>query len=169
MGVGATLGSALDTIHSHFGALSYASPVFARTAWWVPLLYAGAYSGAITRPLLARGEPPLPGWKAALGMGIFITAYWLTVAPWPWLLRCVLLTGLFVAGWWICDRTPAGVGISLAAAVLGPAVEIVLIRAGTFVHHEAIVLGLPGWLPFLYLTAAMGLGSLARWLTARTA
>jgi hypothetical protein len=166
VGLGATLGSALDAIHSHFGAISYTSPVFARAAWWVPLLFAGAYGSGIGRPLLAREEPALPAWKVALGMGLFIAAYWLTVAPWPWPARCALLSAIFLAGWGICDRTWLGLVIAALAALFGPAVEITLLRAGVFVHHEAHVLGIPVWLPLLYLTASVGLGALARWLTA---
>ncbi len=163
-GLGATLGSALDGIHSHFGAVSYTNPFVAQAAWWVPLLFAGAYAGGVARPLLAREELPLPAWKVALGMGLFITAYWLTVAPWSWLVRSAILGGIFMVGWWSCDRTPLGVFIAGVTAIVGPVVEIVLVHAGTFVHHEALVFGIPGWLPFLYLTAAVGLGGLARWL-----
>jgi len=166
VGLGATLGSALDAIHSHFGAISYTSPVLAKAAWWVPLLFAGAYGTGIGRPLLAPEEPPIPAWKVALGMGLFIAAYWLTVVPWPWLVRCALLSAIFLTGWAICDRTRLGLIIAALAAVFGPAVEITLVHAGVFVHHEAHVLGIPVWLPFLYLTASVGLGSLARWLTA---
>jgi hypothetical protein len=169
MGLGATLGPALDAIHSHFGALSYTHPVFAKAAWWVPLLFSGAYASGIARPLLARGEPPPPAWKAALGMGLFIVAYWLSVAPWTSAVRSAVLGVIFVAGWWNCDRTPAGVITAAVAAIVGPAVESVLVNAGTFVHHEVFMLGVPAWLPFLYLTAAVGLGSLARWLVARPA
>jgi hypothetical protein len=164
-GLGATLGSLLDGIHSHFGALSYTTPFLAQTAWWVPLLFAGAYATGAMRPLLGSREPALPGWKAALGMGLFILSYWLTVAPWPWLVRTAIISVLFVAGWAICDGTLLGVGIALLTAIIGPTVEITLVHAGTFVHHEVFALGIPGWLPFLYLTAALGLGGLARWLT----
>ncbi len=107
VGLGATLGSALDAIHSHFGATSY------------------------------RPRP----------------------------VRCAILSAIFLTGWALCDRTPLGLAIAALAALFGPAVEITLIRAGVFVHHEAHLLGIPVWLPFLYLTASVGLGSLARWLT----
>jgi hypothetical protein len=165
-GLGVTLGSALDGIHSHFGALSYASPFMAQEAWWVPLIFAGAYAAGVVRPLLAGEEPLLPGWKVALGLGLFIIAYWLTVAPWPWLVRSVILASLFAAGWWICDRTLLGVFIAGVTAIIGPTVEILLVHAGAFVHHEALVFGIPGWLPFLYLTSSVGLGALGRWLAA---
>jgi hypothetical protein len=163
VGLGATLGSALDAIHSHFGAISYTSPVIAKAAWWVPLLFAGAYGTGIGRPLLAREEPPISAWKVALGMGLFIAAYWL----WP--VRCALLSAIFLTGWAICDRTRLGLLIAALAAFFGPVVEITLVHAGVFLHHEAHVLGIPVWLPFLYLTASVGLGSLARWLTSPSA
>ena len=165
-GVGATLGSALDAIHSHFGAISYTSPVLAKAAWWVPLLFASAYAGGIARPLLAREEPRPPLWKVALGLGLFIAAYWLTVAPWSLPVRCSLLGALFVASWASCDRTRLGLLLAAVAAVVGPSVEMALIHAGVFVHHEVLAFGIPAWLPLLYLTAAVGLGALARWLAA---
>jgi hypothetical protein len=164
--VGATLGSALDAIHSHFGAISYTHPVVAKAAWWVPLLFALAYAGGIARPLLAREEPRPPPWKVALGMGLFIAAYWLTVAPWSTSVRCALLGAIFVASWASCDRTRLGLVLAALAAVLGPSVEIALVHAGVFVHHEVLVFGIPAWLPLLYLSAAVGLGGLARWLAA---
>ena len=160
------MGSALDAIHSHFGAISYTHPVMAKAAWWVPLLFALAYAGGIARPLLAREEPRPPAWKVALGMGLFIAAYWLTVAPGSMRVRCALLGALFVVSWASCDRTLLGLFIAAVAAVLGPAVEIALIHAGVFVHHEVLAFGIPAWLPLLYLTAAVGLGGLARWLVA---
>jgi hypothetical protein len=166
MALGATLGTALDAIHSHFGAVSYPAPVFAQEAWWVPLLFAGAYGTAIGRPLMAPREPPLPGWKVVLGLGLFIGAYWLTVVPWSWPVRCVLLGAIFVGGWAVCDRRPIGWLVAALAAFFGPVVEITLLRAGVFVHHEVHFLGIPYWLPLLYACASVGLGALARWLTA---
>jgi hypothetical protein len=162
-GVGATLGSLLDGIHTHFGATAYTEPVALRAAWWVPLLFAGAYATSVARPLLDKGPRP-PGWKAAVGMGVFISAYALSVAPWPWGVRAAVLGGLFAAGFWVCDRTRAGLIVAGTAAVCGPVVEAIMVRAGTFVHHEVLVLGIPGWLPFLYLTAGVGLGTLAKWV-----
>lgn len=162
-GVGATLGSLLDAIHTHFGATAYTEPLVLRAAWWVPLLFAGAYATSVARPLLDKGPRP-PVWKAALGMAIFITAYALSVAPWPWAVRAAVLGGLFAAGFWVCDRTRGGLIVAATAAVCGPVVEAIMVSAGTFVHHEVLVLGIPGWLPFLYLTAGVGLGTLAKWL-----
>jgi hypothetical protein len=162
-GVGATLGSLLDAIHTHFGATAYTDPLALRAAWWVPLIFASAYATSVARPLLDKGPRP-PLWKAALGMALFINAYALSVAPWPWPVRAAVIGGLFAAGFWVCDRTRAGLIVAAIAAVCGPLAEAMLVRAGTFVHHEVLALGVPGWLPFLYLTAAVGLGTLAKWL-----
>jgi hypothetical protein len=161
--LGATLGSALDAIHTHFGATSYARPVALKAAWWVPLLFAAAYASAIGRPLIDRGPGP-SGRKVALGMALFIGAYWMSVAPLPWQARTVLIAIIFAAGYWLCDRTRACLIVAALAGFFGPAVEILLVSQGVFVHHEVLALGIPGWLPFLYLTASPGLGSLAKWI-----
>jgi hypothetical protein len=88
-------------------------------------------------------------------------------APWPWLVRTAILIAIFLVGFWLCDRTLIGLFIAVMTAIGGPVVEIVLVRAGAFVHHEVHLLGIPAWLPFLYLTAAVGLSGLSRWLVAR--
>lgn len=161
--LGATLGSALDAIHTHYGATTYTRPILAKAAWWVPLLFAGAYASAIGKPLLDRGPSPRL-WQALLGMALFIIAYWMSVAPLPWQARAAIIAGIFAAGWWICDRTRSGLAVAAMGAIGGPIVEILLVSAGAFRHHEVLAFGIPGWLPFLYLTAAPGLGTLAKWL-----
>lgn len=165
-GTGALLGTALDAIHTNFGATSYTSPIFAKAAVWVPLLFAFAYAAAIVRPLLDRASRPA-AWQAILGVSLFIAAYWLSVAGIPWEARAALIGGIFAISWYVCDRTRDGVIVALIGAVAGPAVEVILVGAGTFVHHETLALGIPGWLPFLYLTAGPGLGTLAQWLVTR--
>lgn len=164
--MGATLGVLLDAIHSHFGATSYTNPIVAQTAWWVPPLFAAAYAGGITRPIL-EPSPRIPDWKPALSMGIFIVAYWLTVAPIASSSRIALLIALFATSLRLCDPTRAGLIVATTGAILGPTVEILLVNAGTFVHHEAHWQGIPAWLPFLYLNAGVGLGCLATWLVQR--
>ena len=161
--VGATLGVLLDGVHSHFGATSYTNPVFAKTAWWVPLLFAGAYVGGIVRPLFSD-KPSLPLWKPAVGMGLFVAAYFVTVAPLDVSTRIALLLGMFVTGYHFCDPSRACLIVSAIAAFSGPFVEINLIRTGVFVHHEAHFEGVPYWLPVLYMNAGVGLGTLALWL-----
>lgn len=170
--LGATLGAALDGIHTHFGATTYTRPVVWRMAWWVPLLFAGAFTIGLLRPFLDRRldgrlktRTPAPRFAVvALAMGLFVVAYFLSVLPLSWPLVSVILTAVFVVGYWICDRSVVGLGIALGAAVGGPLFEGFLVDRGVFAHVEPAFFGVSGWLPFLYLTAAVGLTTLARWL-----
>jgi hypothetical protein len=164
--LGATLGAILDAIHTHFGATVYARPVFFRMAWWVPLLFGAAFTIGLVRPGLERllGRPsPIPSAGTAIvGMALFVIAYWLSVVPLPWLAVAGLLLAVWFVGWWRCDRTLLGVVIGGCAAAAGPAVEHTLVSHGTFVHLQVQAWGVPGWLPFLYLCASVGLCTLAR-------
>jgi len=162
-GVGATLGVLLDGLHSHFGATSYTNPVFAKAAWWAPLLFAGAYTAGAVRPWIDR-RPILPPWKPVLAMGLFVVAYALTVAPLDVSSRVALLIATFATGFHFCDPSRACLIVALVGSFSGPFVESLLIRAGTFVHHEAHVAGVPVWLPVLYMNAGVGLGTFALWL-----
>jgi hypothetical protein len=165
-GLGATLGVLLDGIHTHFGATAYTHPVFWRMAWWLPLLFGGAFSIGLLRPLLDRifdhrAPSPSTG-RALVAMGFFIAAYWLSVLPLAWPQAAGILFAVFALSWWLCDRTWVGLAIAAAAAFGGPTVESILVSQGTFVHLQTVAYGIPGWLPFLYMNAAVGLTSLAK-------
>ena len=165
--LGATVGAALDGIHTHFGATAYTAPVLWRMAWWTPLLFAAASCVGLLRPVLDRvlGRPvPAPSLRASLlAFGLFVAAYWLTVAPLPWPTLSAILVGLFAASWWIADRTTAGLVMAAAAFAGGPAIEALFISRGLFVHlHPPVAFGVPHWLPFLYLCASAALSPLAK-------
>src|SRR5579862_2517520 len=104
---GAIVGTLLDGIHSHIGATVYAHPVFWRAAWWVPLLFGGAFAIGATRPLL-DGTPVSTG--AVIGAQLaFYAAY--AISGWPALgrpLRVGILLGIFAATWALFDRRRAG-------------------------------------------------------------
>jgi len=161
--IGATFGVLLDALHSHFGATSYTDPFFAKAAWWVPLLFAGAYIAGILRPLFDQG-PAMSTNKAALGMGLFALAYALTVAPIDLSSRVALLIAIFATGFHFCDPSRACLTVSLIGGFSGPFIESMVVRSGAFVHHEAHIAGVPVWLPVLYMNAGVGLGTLALWL-----
>lgn len=166
--LGATLGAALDGIHTHFGATRYANPVILRMAWWVPLLFGGAFCIGLLAPLLERrsktprARPSLA--VTVLAVSLFVVAYFVSVAPLSWPIVTLLLVALFGAGWWICDRSRLGLAIALGAAIGGPLFELFLVENGAFVHLQPAFLSVSGWLPALYLCAAVGLTTLARYL-----
>ncbi len=161
--LGATLGVLLDALHTHFGATSYTNPIFAKAAWWVPLLFAGAFTCGIARPLLDR-NPPMSADKVGLGMGLFALAYALTVAPLDLSSRTALLIATFATGFHFCDPSRLCLTVCLIGGFTGPLVESMVVRTGAFVHHEAHIAGVPIWLPVLYMNAGVGLGTLALWL-----
>lgn len=170
--LGATLGSALDAIHTHFGATTYPHPVFFGMAWWTPLLFGSAFAIGALRPLLDvwLAEPgamaPRPRtWQLGVTWAAFISAYFSSVLPLSWEPISALLTLYFVIGWLACGRDRPSLAIALLAALLGPAFEGLLVSQGAFVHLTDTRFGLPGWLPFLYLNAAVALTTLARFLS----
>jgi hypothetical protein len=163
--LGATLGTALDGIHTHFGATRYSHPVFWLAAWWVPLVFASAFTLGLGRPLLGRlgADAPPPTWgQVLLSWVAFVVGYFVSVLPLPWPMVSLLLALLFAASWWLCDRTARTVIVAGIGAVGGPLVESALVAAGTFVHLHPVALGVSGWLPFLYLCAGVALCTLAR-------
>jgi hypothetical protein len=95
-------------------------------------------------------------------MALFVCAYWLSAVPAQGPVVAALVGTTFVAAWVLCDRSLLGLGIAVAAALGGPAVEALLISRGLFVHLQPFVLGVPVWLPLLYMTASVALCGLAR-------
>lgn len=170
--LGATLGSALDAIHTHFGATAYPRPIAFGMAWWTPLLFGSAFAIGALRPLWDVGFPaPTAPRPRPVQLGVtwaaFISAYFSSVLPLPWLQVSELLLLYFGIAWLAsgCDRR--SLVIALAAALGGPAVEALLVWRGAFVHLQDTRCGLPGWLPALYLNAAIALCTLARYLAMR--
>jgi hypothetical protein len=51
-------------------------------------------------------------------------------------------------------------GLAIATAVVGPLVEIALVRAGAFRHLRPDLFGIPMWLPALYACASLSFGAL---------
>ena len=165
---GATVGTGLDAIHVHTATTAYAQPVFFGQAWWVPPLFASAgLAIGLGRPLVERLlglRHPVPTAAAvAGGMALFVIAYATSglVGGGP-LLRSLLLAGLFVVAWLLWDRTVLGLVLAVLTAAIGTAVEITLVRTGTFVYREPSLAGVTVWLPWLYGCAAVGVGNLGK-------
>jgi hypothetical protein len=173
LALGATLGTALDGIHTHFGATVYSHPLrFFRMAWWTPPVFGLAFTIGLARPLLDVAlkrrtgvQKPPPRLLAVLNsLALFVVAYFTTVLPLPWPLVSLLLLLLYAVNFGLFDRSAIGLFIAVCAAFGGPLVEFLLVEAGTFVHVHPVFLDVSGWLPFLYLNSAVPLTLIARFL-----
>lgn len=179
---GALLGPNLDNYHSAFGVLSYKNPVelmlnghlLVTTDWWVPPLFAvaGAGIGALYILLDAVLETPLekrhPMWRDVfLGISLFSLQYYIsgllvaTECPY-WLLVASLLL-ITERMFRVFDSTTAGFVVSIATAILGPAIEVVLVNAtDLYMYNGADFFGVDSWIPVVYFCGGPAVGNLAR-------
>ncbi len=165
---GATLGTALDAIHVHTATTAYTHPALAGQAVWVPPLFASAgVMMGLARPIAERltGRlAPAPSWGVvALAMASFMLAYalsgWLDLRPWT----CTLvLAALFAAAWRCCDGSRLGLVLAAMTAVVGTAVETLLVAVGGFWYVTPSLGVVAVWLPALYCCAAVGVGTLGK-------
>ena len=165
---GATLGTSLDAIHVLTATTAYTSPTLAGQAAWVPPLFASAgVLMGLGRPLAERvvgRVTAAPPWSTvAIAMATFMLAYALSGLLRAWPAICILVLGaLFVAAWLRCDRTGLGLVLAVLTAIIGTAVETLLVAAGGF-RYLAPSLGLVAvWLPVLYFCASVGVGTLGK-------
>lgn len=171
--LGATVGPALDGIHVRTDTLVYPTPDFLRMEWWVPPLFAAAgLAIGLARPLwermLDRRTATPPAWVVALAMAIFIASYALSgLLPWAWSSVALVLAVLAAVTWAVCDRSGLGVFLAGSTALLGTSVEIMLVREDLFAYVRPDIAGVPGWLPWLYVTAAIAVGNLGKYLVDR--
>lgn len=171
--LGATVGAALDGIHVRTDTLVYPTPDFLRMEWWVPPLFAAAgLAVGLARPLwerlLDRRTPAPSAPIVGLGMALFIASYALSgLLPWAWSSVALVLAVLAAVTWAACDRTGLGVFLAGATALLGTSVEIMLVREDLFAYVRPDIAGVPGWLPWLYVTAALAVGNLGKFLVDR--
>lgn len=159
--VGAFVGTLLDMIHVKSGVLYYPKPFYPwGQAWWVPLLF-GVAAIVLVRGYrivadLAGARDPSPSsgslTNAAIG---FVLAYAATGIFHQQ--ELLLLVGLIVA-WSLHQRAHPGQGTgpyAIAVAIGGSLFESFLSSTGAFYYTEPDLLGIPIWLPALYLHAAL--------------
>ena len=165
---GATAITFFDGFHTYSGTTEYAHLWILRMAWWTPLLFGStvAFGGWIYAEGYRRlgGPERLATWGelasafVLFGLLYFASGY-LPVSNAAKLL--VLVAGAAVV-WRVVDRSRQGIMLAVFNAMAGCATEMVLTHFGAFRHLQADLLGIPIWLPGLYLAAGPALGQLAR-------
>jgi len=183
---GAMLGPWLDGQHGAFGVLEYHQPfnleigesIILKTALWVPPLFgvAGFLIGFLylyfddffkTDP--GRTMPNGP--HVLYGISFFAAQYYLSGLLAHGGVGLVplhsMLALLAVAGFAAFDGTKAGLLVSLATAVGGPAIEIGLVNGFDMYHYTAAdFYGIDSWIPWVYFLGGPAVGNLSRALWA---
>lgn len=166
---GAAICTVCDHLHATHGVLFYSHPVVFGQAWWVPLLFAGASLAAVggataVRRLFGARTASPPTARQVAGDGLaFVTVYaYTSFAP----AARPGVTLALLAAWWLARvvRGRAGwlVAYSLVTAVAGTLFEAGWSALGFFAYHHPDLLGVPCWLPGIYLHAALLAGPLER-------
>lgn len=166
---GAVVITVFDGFHTISGTTAYAGPYQAsRLAWWTPLLMgAGTAVGASMFVAMYRalgGSRQPPQWNVlASALWCFGAMYFFSgFYHGPNTTKMAVLGVAGLAAFWWLDRTWQGAVCTLSCMLVGPLTEVLLVRAGTFVHLQPDLLGIPMWLPTLYLCAAPVIGHGAR-------
>jgi hypothetical protein len=149
-----------DHLHATYGVLYYPAPFVWAQAWWVPLLFFCAslatLGGAGIVKRFFGGEGLAASTRQLVGTTIaFATAYAFTAFAHS---QPNVVLALLVA-WWmarvVSNAPPWLVAFSLVTAVLGSSFEAVLSSTGAFYYHHPDFMGVPRWLPGIYLHAAL--------------
>ncbi len=158
---GAVVCTICDHLHVVTQVLGYPHSIFWEQEWWVPLLFASATTvcvwGARKMRHWFRGRAlPVPSTGRLLGEAIaFVTAYVFTA--YGHTLPNVVL-GVLAAAWFAraISGMPAWLVVySLIVAAGGATFESIFSRAGFFHYYVPDYLGVPRWLPALYLHVAL--------------
>jgi len=166
--IGAVMLTVFDMFHTHSGTIEYPHELVLKMAWWTPLLFGSslAFGGLVYASgyRAMRGDPNVPS-NAALAAalviyaGLYCASGYLPASNEGKL--AMLLVG-FAGLWWLLDRSWQGMVMAVVTAIGGCSTEFVLTRWGAFRHLQPDVVGLPVWLPGLYLVSGTVLGQLSR-------
>lgn len=174
--MGAIAGTLLDSLHVHTGTAGYRNvPILPllRVAWYVPPEFAaaGVVVGMLRPELdeeLQRERTSLPTWQIVAGMFFFIGMWASTGVLGSRGLSNVTITAILAPlgalGWYVFDGTKQGVIAATITATIGVLVESVLTYTGTYYYTRPDFIGVPMWLPVLYVTACGAVGNVGRLL-----
>ena len=130
---------------------------------WVPFLFGTAVMlMAAVHKLLSNMYHPRLERHFVFGMCspiIFVTIYILTgvlhsgTGSW----EDVWLAAVTVLLWWAIDGTRIGAILAVVIAFFGTSFEILLVNSGAFFYFKehSNMLGVPSWLPWLYMCASV--------------
>ena len=172
--IGATVGPCLDALHTYSGAVWYAAPLFLRSTWWVPPLFAFAglrigFPRVLLDERIDGRVTPVTAKVLAWKMALFFVGYALSgFLPAPWWVKTLVLLAFFLAALYPLETKGAFLG-ALGAAFGGWLVEWQLTSRGLFFHKDTQLWGVAGWIPALYALAALAVGALARFIAVQSA
>ncbi|MEO6951710.1 MAG: hypothetical protein ABI321_07845 [Polyangia bacterium] len=152
-----------DHLHATHDVLVYTPVSWWGQAWWVwPEFIIGTLAAVGTAARFARGLPA-PRRRFFADLVFFCGAYaYTSFAPWdrPNVTTFVLV-GAFVVRVLAEDRPAWLVWHSLQLALVGPLCEAALSWVGTFHYVHPDIIGVPRWLPGIYLAAGLASGEMA--------
>jgi hypothetical protein len=145
-----------DQIHVQSGVLDYDTGGYFGQAWWVPLQFGVAALAIVAGAApFARGRAQPKLIDFVTGTAWFVAAYAASglfdAYPNALAVAFVLTWALRVA---LAPQPASLVAYSLLLAAAGTAAEAALSAAGTFAYANPDLLGVPIWLPGLYLHGA---------------
>lgn len=152
-GIFVTMG---DKVHVKFGVLSQNDQSFFGQAWWVWPVFGVMCVGLLPGYAIVRGLFRKPPTQKSLGgllssALVFFAAYAITG---PYAHETLLLSVALPLAWIprvAARRRTEAVVFSLILAVMGPVTESVFSLLGFFAYAEPDILGVPFWLPGIYL------------------
>lgn len=185
----AVLGPLLDGMHSHYGVLTYNNPIdvcfgpghcLLETSWMTPPLFAlaGVVLGLSYPWLDERFSTEVPAggrdptWYFVInGIGCFVVQYWMSAVLESPLQESevlaapaidVVLASIAVCHWKVFDGTKHGAAMAAVTAILGPLLEVFLIRMGMHTYSYPQILGVPTWIAWVYACGGPAVGNLGR-------
>lgn len=174
---GGLMGTLGDYSHVVTRTLGYPDPLLPLPGGqpiWVPFLFGAASAGiGLSHIFLLKQFKILPSEPVTLkhviqGSVFFQTTYSLSgfLPLSPTGLRDALLYPAAGLCWFFLDRSWQGAVAAFGTAIVGTAVEVTLCKLGAFYYFPEVTaaLGVPSWLPALYLIAAVAVGNFTLYL-----
>ena len=146
-----------DHLHATHGVLIYTPVSWWGQAWWVwPEFFVASVLAVRSAQVLGHGAPG-PVSRLLADLGFFCGAYaYTSFEAWDRPnVTLLVLTGTFVVRVLGEGRPRWVVMHSLQLAAVGPLLEAALSRVGAFRYVHPDVIGVPRWLPGIYLAAGL--------------